>query len=245
LSCGLCFSFVVVQDQKILTMIHRHLSRRLRAFPGLAGCRRWQSGDDGGRDGGRWDNGSGGLHWKERHLTERRDRALEYMFDVTKRKPITDGLREQSLRNQDRLRLKNDEIGGAVNRDDTDASTVLLDTLTPGIEEALARERDARRLSRAADASANALLADTAFDAMNEGFDELNTSFLSPDDATLLAEEIYGSASADAENRKEKIVREWFRLRRESPLHQGFQRVPTAERTQWSPWYLRDLGPKE
>ena len=94
--------------------------------------------------------------------------------------------------------------------------------------------------------AANRLLLDTATDLANDegsGYD--STVHLSDDDVALLAEELYGGASTVAEDRKAKLMREWFQLRKSTPIHLGYSGLQTEERTDWSPFYLKHLKPKD
>jgi hypothetical protein len=191
----------------------------------------------------RWGRGDGGLDWKTRDLSDRRDRAMEYLFDVAKRRPIHDGLRAQAALNERRLRMP---VEAAEDVQDATATAVLMDSLRSAMDrddadgaELSTSEIDAARAS-------NALLHDTARElgAMDEGLLADSVAHLSPDDVAMLAEELYGDASVSADARRAKLLREWFRLRRGGGAHLGYGSLQREERTAWHPWYLKDLGPK-
>ena len=191
----------------------------------------------------RWASGSGGVDWKGRDLDERRDQALEFLFDVSKRQPIHDGLRAQAARNQQRLRMPLDDDEDP--RDDPSATSVLMDSLGPAVDRAA--EADEMLLGpgevEAARAS-NRLIWETAEDlaGMDEGLVAESVANLSDADVRLLAEELYGEASASADMRRDKMLRSWFRLRHAAPRHAGFASLNKEERTEWSAWYLQDFS---
>lgn len=205
-----------------------------RPSPGLA--ERHESGEV------RWGRGDGGLEWKERELTDRRDRAMEFLFDVSKRRPIHDSLRAQAALNERRLRMPSE---GTETVTDATATAVLMDSIQSIMER---EEMEAERLSdddvRAARAS-NALLHDTVqelLDIGDEGAAGDSLAHLSAEDVHMLAEELFGDASASAEERRAKLLREWFKLRRGGQA--GYGALQREEQTMWNPFYLKHLGPK-
>jgi hypothetical protein len=51
-----------------------------------------------------WEDGDGGADWKARDLSERRDAAMDSLFNVGRRQLITDAARDRAKRNVERLR---------------------------------------------------------------------------------------------------------------------------------------------
>lgn len=79
-------------------------------------------------EGGMWDDGSAGFEWKQRHLSEKRDMALSYMTDISRRQPIHDAIRVRSRLNRDRL-MKPLGAQGLCEDRSVRPSTEMMDTL--------------------------------------------------------------------------------------------------------------------
>jgi hypothetical protein len=199
-------------------MMQRRLPRCVVA------CQRRQQHSGSDDDGTRWSRGDGGYDWKQRHLTEKRSLAMDFMFDVSKRTPIHDGVRLRAKHNEDRLR------GVGPTAADGSASQVLVDSLISsddGVDD------DADDVSDA-DISTN------WEDMISEGAGD-SLRYLPARDVRALAAELYGEAAADSEERQGKMVAEWFKLRRDTSPYQGYTAMPKQERNAWSAWYLRDV----
>jgi hypothetical protein len=245
-------------------MLVLHAAARRRSFAASAPCMeatrsRYLSSSDGVGPQGptrvlehsepgpvRWGPGEGGQSWKARDLAERRDRAMEYLFDASKRQPLHDGLRQQARLNEQRLRMPLDR--DEESRSDASATTVMTDVLETLID----REAEAEELLSsseiAAAQSVNRLIHEVSEDLAAELGDEAgggadSTLHLSAEEVALLSEELFGDASASAEGRRNKLLAEWFRLRRGSRRHMGYGTLQQEERREWHPWYLKDLAP--
>lgn len=179
----------------------------------------------------RWEDGDAGESWKSRSLSEKRENALNFLFDVSRRRPLTEAMRKQAKRNEERLRMRtSSDPTETPPVDQAGASDTLVTALTPLIHEG---GDDAHDVDGGLDwADIETLVSEGV-----EGTDVLRN--IPQRDIEALFDELYGGVAADAQARQEKLLREWFRLRREQSDTRNFDGMPPEERKLWSAWYLR------
>ena len=213
---------------------------------------------------GHWKDGENGFEWKHRYLSEQRSRAMDFLFDVSKRKPIhdsirdyhkimwnesapVDGLRDAVHEYDEDLREKKLRAGvmgdfyNASARTEKGADTKLPENETEDIFGKIAYAQTVQAQSAIDENKSTGGLPSEPC-SMEDFHDTLD--FLSADDLELLADEFRPKTTHTRIN-EQQLMNNVMRCRKTmSPKH-SYAKIPQQERTTWSPWYLRHLTQRD
>eukprot|EP00760_Papus_ankaliazontas_P000934 PhM_4_TR10320/c0_g1_i1/m.20013 len=212
-----------------------------------------------------WRSGDVGQQWKQRYLDERRSRAHDYLFDITKRVPIHNSVRQHSEQSSSRLSHLHAEIvnydpdlrderlqGGRGGHADVMHDVYRMEMQRQKLEDDMDDEdrKEAFRKHFGYD--------DDTFDVAYGGGDDgevddeahgegnlLNAlDSLSSEDIALLMDEFYPKTyGASAE--ENEIMGSLLRVRKGLSESKSFAHLPEQERNTWSAWYLRHMARKD
>ena len=180
-----------------------------------------------------WRRGDGGYDWKHRHLTESRDRAMTFLFDVSKRRAIHDairrhsdgglgalhGLKAQLSEYDPALREKRLRGGG----DDPDV-----------MHDLYRMEQERRRLDDEAERKETD--DSTPYEFEGDGLEHLTEA-----EVDLLTHEFYPQ-TYHTTNKQQELMDGILRTRHSMSPKLSYTNIPEAERNVWSAWYLRHLA---
>ncbi|KNH04703.1 1A family penicillin-binding protein [Perkinsela sp. CCAP 1560/4] len=212
-----------------------------------------------------WTDGENGFDWKNRYLEEQRSRALDFLFDVSKRKPIHDSIREYhqktwgestpveglhdklseydpDLREQKRRAGVLGKFYTATALEKDENSNLLPEPDVEDIFSTFMRGQAAHDQFRKAESTDNSMPRPESDCGAEDVADTL--AHLSKEDLDLIADEFYPktTVSRTIEN---DLMKDVLRCRKSMSPKYSYAKIPQQERTTWSPWYLRHLTKRE
>mmetsp|Transcript_21817 Transcript_21817/g.33903 ORF Transcript_21817/g.33903 Transcript_21817/m.33903 type:complete len:220 (-) Transcript_21817:44-703(-) len=203
-----------------------------------------------------WRDGEDGFAWKTRYLDEQRSRAQDFLFDVSKRQPIHDSIREYHKKTWNEHKPV-DSLRDALSQYDSDLRDHKLRAGSLG--DFYASQQDDGKQKSLPDTDPEDVLSKVVraketterlrnderslFQTDNYAAEDIvdTLSYLSKDDLALLVEEFYPKTHR-ARQTESELMKDVMRTRKTmSPKH-SYSKIPQQERTTWSPWYLRHLS---
>ena len=207
-----------------------------------------------------WKDGEGGFEWKNRYLDEQRSRAMDFLFDVSKRKPIHDSIREYhnhlwnesapvdglrdavhdydpDLREQKMRAGVMGDLYSASARADSDAQRSLPENESEDIFSKIAHAQSIKAKSFVEEAERDHT-GGYAPCGMEDFGDALE--HLSGEDLELLADE-FCPKTTHVRMEEKKLMSDVMGCRRTMSPRLSYAKIPQQERTTWSPWYLRHV----
>jgi len=183
-----------------------------------------------------WNDGNDGFAWKNRLLDERRSVALDYMANVHRRVPIHDSVRLRVKQNRERLLKEQTNVqADSIHSIEPDDETGEMFRVSgPSRQESPPQVHD-DELERHLDSILDESTVDTL-------------ASLTTEELVLLRNEFYEFDSdhdRSTDDRLRNVLRDWYKLRKESSQYDSYCAVPIEERKAWSPWYLRDVKRRE
>jgi hypothetical protein len=153
---------------------------------------------------------------------------VDYLTNVSARRPIHDAIRLRAKLNEERLKMPT--LGSP-----DSASDVLMTSIKANSSLGLLSDDD---FPIPDPLDFDSFGSDEGGLAEGSGVDTLD--YIPVEDLKLLVDEIYRESAGRHQNKNDEIVRGWFKVRKETSPAKIFQSIPEAERTLWSPWYLKD-----
>eukprot|EP00759_Apiculatamorpha_spiralis_P027214 PhF_6_TR30145/c0_g1_i1/m.44119 len=188
-----------------------------------------------------WRPGQGGYEWKTRYLEENRERAVSFMFDVTKR----DSLRRYAVSTPPTVleNLKSD-----LSEYDKDLDAQKLRGDEGGDAFYHLNQHMLRRASLEADLRGDPSSSDHSNDHDHGGGEELaeewtgedSLDHLTEEEINTLMEEFYPK-SMHSSAEEHKLMQEVLRTRKAMSTKLSYRTIPQQERNLWSAWYLRHV----